>query len=556
MLRFAVYTTLLFSILLMIGPAAFGQQVITGLVTDAETGKPIPYASVGILGTSQGTSTNLNGEFSLAVQKAVLIKFSCVGYESLSIMSDNDLQHIRLKPTALQLDEVYVTSRKLNPAVIVRRALNNISHNYSRQGFLQKFFYRHYCKDDSVYGRLIEATVEVWKHNGYRATRRKAGDNEEIRVTQLRRSLDRTEMAQGHEPISVGNILQADVAGYQQPENNNPYLRFFEEASNLKAGMEHFQFELAGVTTLDRQAVYKINYSYRQDSILTNAGYVPAPQVKGTLFITMDNFAIVKTEEVKTDGPNVIRTSAYYQKFNNKYYPYHFIREGESRFEGNHMHSTHIELMSVEIRQGSGEKFKGSIPGKEELLAIPYDSVYWSTNTTLKTTPLEDEIISDLGGGTSLNRQFYRYQKYEWSASDGGNQAEEKFYWFRDFNKEKKMLYLIFWNSDCDLACLVELEKIKLLQNRFRTHMAVVMLSLEDDSARWQQFVSKYNLFANGIINYRIGSRSEIARSYHIRHTPGFVLILKSGEIFQAGQRATNIPFQEAEIETLTKRLQ
>jgi hypothetical protein len=57
MLRFAVYTTLLFSILLMIGPAAFGQQVITGLVTDAETGKPIPYASVGILGTSQGTST-------------------------------------------------------------------------------------------------------------------------------------------------------------------------------------------------------------------------------------------------------------------------------------------------------------------------------------------------------------------------------------------------------------------------------------------------------------------------------------------------------------------
>jgi hypothetical protein len=509
--------------------SAFGQQVLSGTVVDKETGKPIPFASVGVVGTSRGTSTNLNGEFSLSITQPALIKISCVGYESLSMKSDESPEVIELKPTTFLLNEVYVLAKKHSPAAIVRRALANIPRNYDRGGFLQKFFYRHYCKDDSVYGRLVEAFVDVWKHQGYRYPRKKAGDHEEIRVTHLRRSLDMTEMAQGHEPISVGNILQADLVGYQQAEEK-PYLSFFDEVSNLKIDLEDYHFELEGITSHDRRAVYKVNYTFKTDSILTTSGYVPAPKASGTLYIAVDSYAIVKAEEIKTDGNNVIRTSAYYQKQGDKYYPYHLVRTGEYRFNDNHWHTVHIELMSVDIRHGENERFTGQIPGKEKLLSIPYDSIYWSTNTILKTTPLEDAIINDLGGGSSLNRQFYRYQKYEWSISDGGNDGEAKLNWLLEDSKGKRHLYLFTWNENFD-SYLYELEQFKKLNKRFRGRVSFILISLDNNPARWQQTLTRYSLFVDGIINYRLNHRSERMRHIKLTDTPGFYLLTKDGNI-------------------------
>ena len=133
----------------------------------------------------------------------------------------------------------------------------------------------------------------------------------------------------------------------------------------------------------------------------------------------------------KSFGNNTIRTSAYYQKFGDKYYPYHFVRDGESLTSDNGRHVVHIELMAVEIRKGEAERFTGGIPGREELLDIPFDSAYWTSSTILKTTPLEDKIIRDLGGGTSLNQQFYRYHQLEMNVRDGGKNGEEKFNWLK-----------------------------------------------------------------------------------------------------------------------------
>jgi hypothetical protein len=195
--------------------SAFGQQIIQGQIVDKETSLPIPFASIGIVGSSKGTSSNLNGEFSLAIPESTSIKVSCVGYESVVLSTVQEFKLIKLKPVSTQLGEVVVFERAVNPKKIVRRAFANIAKNYDGLPMLQKFFYRHYCKDDSVYGRLIEAAVDVWKNQGYRTSRSYAGEHEEIKVTQLRRSVDKTAMAQGHEPIAIKNILQADGVAYQ-----------------------------------------------------------------------------------------------------------------------------------------------------------------------------------------------------------------------------------------------------------------------------------------------------------------------------------------------------
>lgn len=525
---------------LMISTAAFGQQVIHGRVVDQETGLPIPFASVGILGTSKGTSSNLNGEFQLSADAAVTIKISCIGYESKTLSSSENVLPVYLKPLVTQLNEIVIFKRSVNARRVVMRAFANRKHNYPNHDFLQKFFYRHYCKDDHLYGRLIEASVDVWKHNGYRQPRKIAGEREEIRVTQLRRSIDNTFSAQGHAPISIGNILQADMVGYQSTQKS-PYIKFYDEVNNLHADFDTYAFEFDGTTTYDGHEVHIITYSHKPDSILTTTGYQVLPGAYGTLYISTDRYAFIRMEDTRHDGVNIIRTKVFYRKYDDRYYPYHLLREGENHLPDNRSHSFHIELMSVELQTSPEYKFTGQEPGKEELLNISYDSTFWKSATILKTTPLEDNIIDDLGRGLSLHEQFSQYKKYEWSTNNGGLDGESKFDWLREFSKDKKLLYVVFWNGRCDLACLQQLEEAKKIQKMYRNQLNVVMISLEDDENKWRQLLTKYNLFADGIVNYRIGSHSDLARKYNVDATPFYFMILKNGELFQ-NNRSDNAP--------------
>ncbi len=536
-----------------ISSTAFCQQLIEGRVVDKETGNPVPFASIGIIGTSQGTSSNLNGQFSLALSEPFSVKISCVGYESLVINSLEGLSLIRLKPIAIELNEIIITRKKTNPKRVVQLAFSNVANNYDANPFLQKFFYRHYCMDDLAYGRLIEASVEVLKHRGYKSTQGKAGDKEEIRVTQLRRSLDNTIAAQGHEPIAISNILQADIVGYQTQEFGKRY-SFYHTVSNLKTEIDSYTFTYEATTVYDGQEVYLISYASKKDSVLTTSGYIEMPSTSGTIYITTDRYAIVKNEETKMEGANSIRTSAYYRQTDGNYYPYHFIREGESYAPDNSIHSYHIELMSTEIARNPLDKFIGREPGKEELLKIPYDSVFWKNNTILKTTPLEDQIIHDLGGGESLNRQFYRYQQYEWSISHGGQDGEAKFNWFREHSKGNRIMFLIFWDSNCELPCFVELEHAKRLQKLYQKGLSVVLLSLDNDETRWKQLVTRYNLFADGIINYRIGSSAELARHYKIKETPAYILLTKNGDVHSTENARPGNALLENEIRALLEQ--
>ncbi|MBI1770095.1 MAG: carboxypeptidase-like regulatory domain-containing protein [Bacteroidetes bacterium] len=537
-------------IFLTFSQLAFAQQIISGKIVDAETGKPISFASVSIVGTSKGTSSNLNGEFTLPVSESVSLKITCVGYESVEINGAAGNQLIQMKPIAILLNAVVVFNKAVNPKKIVRRAFASIDQNYIDHSFMQKFFYRHYCKDDSAYGRLIEAFVDVWKNEGYHSRQKSAVDKEEIRVTQLRRSLDRTTLAQGHEPISVKNILQTDIVAYQTAIKSD-HMSFYTEVSNLKTDLDSYSFTFEGITTYDGQEVYEISYAYKKDSALTTSGqYLTLTQATGSLFITTDTYAFVKTEEAKQFERNTIRSSTYYRKYNNRYYPYQLIREGENYLSDNGIHSFHIDLMSVEIRTDAKEKFVGHEPGREELLNIPYDSVFWSNNAVLKTTPLEDEIIRDLGEGISLNKQFYMYRQYEANLRDGGKNGVEKFNWFKKESKGKRILYLFFWSSDCKLY-LTDLELAKQLNKKYRNRIAFVFLSLDEDEMQWQQTVSKYALYADGIINYRIGEYSEIQKFFRVADPPAFILISRSGEVFDSNGKRPSNPALEDDFKLL-----
>ena len=81
---------------------------VTGIITD-EQGEPIIGANVVVKGTSKGTVTDLNGEYSIEANGKSILLISYIGYLSEEVaVGNNKTLNIQLKEDAQKLDEVVV----------------------------------------------------------------------------------------------------------------------------------------------------------------------------------------------------------------------------------------------------------------------------------------------------------------------------------------------------------------------------------------------------------------------------------------------------------------
>lgn len=98
---------------------AFGQrQEVSGRITDADDNSPLPGANILVKGTSVGTTTDANGDYTIAVEgENPTLVFSFIGYTSQEIqVGDRTRIDISLAPDIQALEEVvvvgYGTQRK------------------------------------------------------------------------------------------------------------------------------------------------------------------------------------------------------------------------------------------------------------------------------------------------------------------------------------------------------------------------------------------------------------------------------------------------------------
>ncbi|MDR3236101.1 MAG: SusC/RagA family TonB-linked outer membrane protein [Prevotellaceae bacterium] len=93
------------------GTAAYAQEKITvkGIVTD-ENNEPMVGVSVLVEGSTQGSSTDLNGQFTLSVLPSATLKFSYIGYLPQTLPAGTTWMNVQLSPTAERLDEVTVVA--------------------------------------------------------------------------------------------------------------------------------------------------------------------------------------------------------------------------------------------------------------------------------------------------------------------------------------------------------------------------------------------------------------------------------------------------------------
>lgn len=97
-----------FAMLCVLSLGAAAQNWTTSGVVVDETGEPLIGATVMEQGTTQGTSTNYDGEFTLSVKPGAKIVISYVGYEPKTIDAVNGKVKVSLEPNTQVLDDVVV----------------------------------------------------------------------------------------------------------------------------------------------------------------------------------------------------------------------------------------------------------------------------------------------------------------------------------------------------------------------------------------------------------------------------------------------------------------
>lgn len=510
--------------------------IIEGRVTDAVTKEAVQYASVGILGSTIGTSTNADGYFTLRVpatfrSKEYALKISCVGYDNEVIKNPEARLDVSMNQSKTMLKNVVVFDRDLSPEGIVRRAFRNVKRNYYTKPFVYQTFYRHYCKDDSVYGRLIEAAAEVYKRKGYKVQQPFPGWKEEVRVNQLRRSYDNTKVASGHVPIALYSIMAADPVAYQTKSSASMLTMLSpQNVSNLRTNLKGYAFTLDGITEYDGEQVYVIQYQWKRDSTLLSTGIPWRNSQEGTLYIGTKDYAIVKAEHSRISQIDTLQSFAIYKKVNGKYFLYHSMKEGKTlQMRGNFMHNHHLELITTDIITKGFKPFKGREPGREELFSIEYDSTFWDTYNVLKATPLEESIVADLEKSMPLSLQFKDYMVAEKEKYFSGKEDEEKFNRFLEANRGMRPIYIDFWASWCG-PCLREMPSSMELVDKYKGRIAFVYLSLDDDIDAWKKAIKKHNIDRTFMTHhFRIGSNSDAAKLFSVDKIPRYILIDKQG---------------------------
>jgi hypothetical protein len=241
----------LLAYLIVSPPRAAAQTVISGFVQDAETGAPLPEATVQVEGGFQATVTNAEGRFDLAVASLpVTLLVSRIGYFSQPVLVDAETpsQRIRLVPSVFDLDPVIVTEHE-SVEDIMRRVIERKKEWRARLKSLNAEGYARFSmENDTAIVFIVEGLADV-------AWNQKAGWK--AYVKSFRRSSNRF-VGDNLDDLRTLDRLGSDVLTLNMYDDNirigGHWLMGVTHPDALKA----YRFQMLGQRLIDNRIVYDI----------------------------------------------------------------------------------------------------------------------------------------------------------------------------------------------------------------------------------------------------------------------------------------------------------
>ncbi|OAV45910.1 hypothetical protein A3850_012870 [Lewinella sp. 4G2] len=133
-------------------------RTVTGTVTDEETGEPLIGVNIIVQGTSTGTVTDFDGNYSLSAEADDVLVFSYLSYLTKELKVGNRaVMNVELAPNSSQLDEVVVIGYGTAKRSDVTGSLSSIGEEELRELPVQGL-------DQAIQGRA--AGVQVTQNSG------------------------------------------------------------------------------------------------------------------------------------------------------------------------------------------------------------------------------------------------------------------------------------------------------------------------------------------------------------------------------------------------------
>ena len=123
------------------------QQQVSGLIIDAATSKPLSFVNIAVVGSTYGTVSNQNGEFTINLDRNNQngsIAFHFIGYETIKteIHDLRDGMTIKMKEKPVKLRAITIVANPQSPEELIKKALERKTENYPQIAQKREVFRR------------------------------------------------------------------------------------------------------------------------------------------------------------------------------------------------------------------------------------------------------------------------------------------------------------------------------------------------------------------------------------------------------------------------------
>lgn len=383
-------------------------QTIRGKVIDAEDGEPLPFATIGLEGTTVGVISNTIGEFDFHINgEGTMLVIRMLGYQDFRTpvagLRLNEVNEFSLQKKAITLKEVVIQD-SLSGGDILKIALERIEENYPSEPYSMDGFYRDLKIVDDQYVSLLEAAFNIYDKD-YTEPRNPMKLRERVGLIEVRKSLNYE--AQYREFFDQYNQLEEMLL-----QNNIKYRGFAQEDAFFN------NMQRNDVVGMGDNAFYEITLRGDYDYYLS-------------LFIDAETYGIQKLvyhygdmqqplQEISRSGKRTekvmriekeIEFTNYdgilYLKYMKVTTTNHWVFRDTNEFIGETQLQQFLVINKV-IRENpewitSAKKMKKYGLQFQDL---PYNKTFWDNYNLLKDTPLDKKIVEDLEKYGRLNDQF------------------------------------------------------------------------------------------------------------------------------------------------------
>lgn len=249
---------------------------VNGVIKDSKTKQNVVFASISVPGTNIGTVSNSDGEFTLKVQKSLLVtefEVSHLGYVNKKfniVETANGEQTFYVDPFSVELKELVV--KPVDPRSIILRAISSIGDNYSSVPNMLTGFYRETIKQRRDYVSISEAVIDI-----YKSPYTNFFESDRVRVFKGRKSTNVKKVDTLTVKLIGGpNIsLMLDIV-------KNPDILLSRES------VDYYSYEMLNIVNIDGKLNYEIGFTPIMD--------LSYPLYYGKYYIDKDNLAITMVQ--------------------------------------------------------------------------------------------------------------------------------------------------------------------------------------------------------------------------------------------------------------------